>query len=428
MCLQMSEGKWARTCYSVVLYAGTPLVLAYLLYRSVRQPEYRRHWGERFGFYRARNGSTQVIWIHAVSVGETRAAQPLVEALLSRWPRYRILLTHMTPTGRAMSEQLFGSRVERVYLAYDYPDATRRFLTHFQPVLGILMETELWPNLLARAARSQVPMVLANARLSEKSFRKAARFSRLAEPGLASLRQILVQTSEDARRLEKLGARGISITGNLKFDVCVPVSQVALAGEFRERIGSRPVLLWASTRAGEEALLLEALGAARLPRGVLVLLVPRHPQRLAEVTELVRGAGLSFQRRSDGAAVAPTTQLWLGDSMGEMFAYYGAAHMAYIGGGLLPYGTQNLIEACAVGCPVIVGPHTFNFAQAVRDAISAGAAVQVASARGVMDTAARLFDDAAARGQMAERAVRFAREHAGATARTIEHLAAILPR
>lgn len=426
-CWPVRDGSWARLVYTMALWLATPWIVIYLLYRSLRQPEYRLHWNERFARGRQTAAAPGCIWIHAVSVGETRAAQPLIEALERAWPERRILLTHTTPTGRATSVQLFGDRVERRYLAYDYPGASRRFLAGVRPAIGILMETELWPNLLAEAGRLGVPMVLANARLSARSERRALRFAALARPALAGLAAILAQSAADAERFANLGGVRIWTTGNLKFDVAVPTAQLDLAAQFRMRIGGRLVLLCASTREGEESLLLAALGAAGLPESTLVVLVPRHPQRFGEVAGLLRSHGFAYQCRSDGRPVAPATRVWLGDSMGEMFAYYGAADLAYVGGGLLPFGTQNLIEACAVGCPVIVGPHTFNFAQAADDAIAAGAAVRVADAPELMETATRLLASPDARRDMAERAERFACVHRGATERTVERLLPLIP-
>jgi 3-deoxy-D-manno-octulosonic-acid transferase len=324
----------------------------------------------------------------------------------------------MTPTGRQTSEDLFGTSVESIYLPYDYPFAVRRFLAHFRPRLGLIMETELWPNLIAACKSVGVPLALVNARLSEKSARGYARFPRLAHEALTKLAAIAAQGEADATRLLALGAPRVEVLGNIKFDIAPPAGAAATADAFRARIGGRPVLLAASTREGEEALLLDAWPKTR-PADTLLVIVPRHPQRFAEVAALVEGHGFSMQRRSDGAPVAAATQVWLGDSMGEMFAYYGAADVAFVGGSLLDFGCQNLIEPCAVGTPVMLGPSTYNFAEAARDALACGAAQQCATADGIVGVAKALLADDAARGRMREAGLAFAARHRGATQRTL---------
>lgn len=416
-----------RLPYSLLWLLALPFVMLRLLWRARRQPAYLKHVGERFGRYRVR-APGPVIWVHAVSVGETRAAEPLVRALLDRWPQHTVVLTHMTPTGRATSKALFGSesRVLRVYLPYDLGCLARRFLRHFRPAFGVIMETELWPNLLASCRRRRVPVMLANARLSERSARRYAHARTLTATMLGALAWIGAQTVADAARLRALGARRVAVTGNIKFDVTPAPAAEALGVMFRARRGARPLLLAASTREGEEAPLLDAF--ARLaPPDVLLALVPRHPQRFDEVAAAVTARGLKLQRRSEEAAIAPDTRVWLGDSMGEMFAYYLAADVALIGGSWLPFGGQNLIEACAVGTPVIVGPHTFNFAQAAEDAIAAGAAQRAADLEAGVAAALVLIADPARREAMASAGRAFADNDRGATARTVsllEHLAA----
>lgn len=407
----------SRVLYTAFLHLLLPLVLLRLAWRGRRQPEYLRHVGERFGRYRGAEPA-RVIWIHAVSVGETRAARPLVERLMARYPGHRILFTHMTPTGRETSGELFDGRVSRIYLPYDYPFAVARFLDHFHPAIGLVMETELWPNLFAQCARRGVPLLLLNARLSERSARRYQRIARLARGCLRRLTAIGAQSADDARRLLDLGAPKVEVLGNMKFDVAPSADRSALGAPLRQRIGARPVLLAASTREGEEALLLEAYRSWQ-GRGWLLVIVPRHPQRFAEVADLAGAAGFRVQRRSDEAPVASQTEVLIGDSMGEMFAYYAAADVALIGGSLLPLGGQNLIEACAVGTPVLVGPHTFNFAEVTELALAAGAARRVADAAAALREAAALLEDADARRQMGEAGLQFAADHRGATDRTM---------
>jgi 3-deoxy-D-manno-octulosonic-acid transferase len=383
-----------------------------------------QHWSERFGWYAMRLPAP-VIWLHAVSVGETRAAQPLVGLLRQRYPGYRILFTHMTPTGRDTGREIFGDSVDRVYLPYDYPWAGRRFLRHFRPVVGIVMETELWPNLIAACRRLDCPLLLVNARLSEKSARRYARFPELTRQTLRGLASIAAQTGADAQRLRLLGAEKVTVTGNLKFDIDPPPDQLALGAKLRLLWGSRTTLLAASTRDGEEVLLLDALCARPIP-GLLLLIVPRHPQRFGEVEKLVAARGLRWQRRSEGVSIAPETQVVLGDSMGEMFAYYAASDVAFIGGSLLDFGSQNLIEACAVGVPILLGPSVFNFAEAAQAALACGAARRVENAHTLLVAAAELLADVEARRRMGKAGQAFVAQHRGASARTLALLQGVL--
>ena len=387
-----------------------------LAWRGRKQPEYLQNLGERYGFYRL-PVSQKLIWVHAVSVGETRAAQPLIEGLLARWPTHCILLTSMTPTGRATGREVYGDRVIQAYLPYDYPGAVQRFFRHFSPAFGVLMETEIWPNLLHGAHRAGVPVVLANARLSARSARGYARFRGLVGPAFAVLSGVAAQTKGDAERLADLGAREVGVSGNLKFDVQPPANKIELGRQWRQTIGSRPVWLAASTREGEEVLVLEAWRRVAVP-GALLVLVPRHPQRFDEVAALVQQQGLRLARRSQ-AMPDSDTQVWLGDSMGEMAAYYSLADLAFIGGSLLPLGGQNLIEAAACGCPVLVGPHTFNFLQATEDAVAAGAAQRVGNADELGVNVDGLLRDTDRLGAMCSAAGDFARAHQGAAGRML---------
>ena len=408
-----------RTLYSLLLHLLAPGALIHLWWRGRKQPAYREHIAERFGRYRLPRPFTQPIWVHAVSVGETRAAEPLVLALRQRHPDHQILLTHTTPTGRATGEQLFGAGVLRIYLPYDLPFAVRGFLDRFDPAVGILMETELWPNLAAACKQRGTPLFLANARLSMRSARRYARVAALARDVLASLTGVAAQTRADADRLTALGAMHPIVTGNLKFDIEPLAAMVALGRELRARFGaSRPVLLAASTREGEEEIVLDAWQDTAADDALLVI-VPRHPQRFGEVAGLLDRRGLRWVRRSDAGPVGIDVAVVLGDSMGEMTAYYSACDVAFVGGSLLPLGGQNLIEACAVGTPVLIGPHTFNFEEATALAIEAGAARRVADGPDLGRTAAALLSDPAQRDGMSAAARAFATAHRGATARTV---------
>jgi 3-deoxy-D-manno-octulosonic-acid transferase len=418
-----------RLFYSFMWWLAMPLVLGRLWWRGRKEPGYRRHLGERFGYYGPEPGPDQLlrrtIMVHAVSVGETRAAEPLVEALLRAWPDCRILLTHMTPTGRATGKSLFGNHGDRVvqsFLPYDTGFMVGRFLRHFEPAACILMETEVWPNLIAGCAAHGVPVALVNARLSERSLRRGQRFGGLMMEAARGITLAAAQTELDAARIASLGAPKVAVTGSIKFDVVPPEAALQTGAQLRTHFAQRPVLLCASTREGEEALILDAWRAlVDKPAGMLLLLVPRHPQRFDEVARMAEERGLSVARRS-ALPEQVNTDVLLGDSMGEMFAYYAACDCAFIGGSLLPLGGQNLIEACAVGKPVLVGDHTFNFLQATDEAVEAGAALRVPDAHALMSVAARLLGDAAARATMGDRALAFAGRHRGATVRTVELL------
>ncbi len=416
--------------YRLAWWLATPVAMAYLGWRARRQPAYRHHWGERWclpGGPVPRVNDSAPVWVHAVSVGETRAAVPLIEALLTEDPARWVLLTHMTPTGRETGQTLIAERwperVRQAYLPYDLGVSMARFLRCWRPRLGILMETELWPSLCHEARRAGVPLALVNARLSARSQRKGERWRSLIEPALRSLALVQAQTPADAARLRALGGASVGVMGNLKFDQTPAAEGVERGRAWRAAIGSRPVVLMASSREGEEALV---LGAWRelvtdAPPGPRLLVVPRHPQRFDEVARLLAAAGGPVARRSADWP-APAAPLALGDSMGEMSAYYAMADVAIIGGSLLPFGAQNLIEACALGVPVIVGPHSHNFAQVAEEAIAAGAAIRVADAREAVAVAVSLLADPARRATMGKAGIAFAQAHRGATRRCLQAL------
>jgi 3-deoxy-D-manno-octulosonic-acid transferase len=415
-----------RGLYSAAWWLALPIVLGRLWWRGRKEPGYRQHWSERLGFYQGiPNGrpGAPVIWVHAVSVGETRAAEPLIEALLEKYSDHTILLTHMTPTGRATGQALFGSYAPRVvqsYLPYDTGWMVARFIRHFEPSLCVLMETEVWPNLVAQCNEHGVPVALVNARLSERSLAKAQRLSALMSETARGMSCVAAQTEADAARLRQLGAPAVHVTGSIKFDVTAPVAALAKGAGLRAQIGERPVLLCASTREGEEKQILDGLSGLDLS-DTLVVIVPRHPQRFDEVARMIAAQDLTMSRRSQMGddALAKDVRVLLGDSMGEMFAYYAACDVAFIGGSLLPLGGQNLIEACALGKPVLIGPHTFNFSVVSEDAIAAGAASRVQDAAAMLRAAQRLLQADDERTAMGAKAKAFAEQHRGATARTI---------
>jgi len=418
-----------RRLYSLLWWLALPLVLGRLWWRGRKEPGYRQHLGERLGFYGRKLDECLTIMVHAVSVGETRAAEPLVEALLREYPDCRILLTHMTPTGRATGRALFGKHGDRIvqsFLPYDTGFMVGRFLRHFQPAVCILMETEVWPNLIHACAQHKVPVALVNARLSERSLRRGRKFGGIMMDAARAITLVAAQTEADAARVASLGAPRVEVTGSIKFDVVPPSAALQTGAMLRARFPDRPVLLCASTREGEEALILDAYRAlAARPPGMLLVLVPRHPQRFDEVARMIEERGLSLARRST-LPERVDTEVLLGDSMGEMFAYFAACDLAFIGGSLLPLGGQNLIEACALGKPVLVGEHTFNFLQATEEAVAAGAALRVPDAAALLRESVALLEDGARRAVMGEQASAFAGRHRGATVHTVELLRQII--
>jgi len=407
----------ALALYGLVLRLATPVYLLRLWRRGAAEPGYRFRLRERLGFYPGRPPIPGALWLHAVSLGETRAAVPLIDALRAARPELRLLLTHGTATGRAAGRKLLQDVDGQVWLPYDTPGAARRFLRHFQPSVGVLMETELWPSLMREAERAGVPMVMANARLSERSAARGARLATLMHPAAARLTLVLAQTVDDARRLREAGAPRVMVSGNLKFDMTPPAKLTALGLQWRQAL-RRPVVLAASTREGEEGGLLAAWAALPVPRPLL-LLVPRHPQRFEAVAALVHMQGLSLLCRSEWDDLPPpeaaAADVWLGDSMGEMPVYYACADVALLGGSFAPLGGQNLIEAAACGCPVVMGPHTFNFAQASKQALLARAAMRVDDIVAGVSAAAGLAR-APDRNAWVQRSLDFATAHRGAAA------------
>ncbi len=403
-----------------------PLAALYLLWRARKQPDYLKHWGERFAWsdFPAARERHPRIWIHAVSVGETNATRPLVQAILQEWPQCDILLTHMTPTGRdagAKIKALAPERIEQCFLPYDAPFAMEKFLRQTKPVLGIVMETEVWPTVLEEAKRKNIPMLLANARLSEKSYNQTMKAEQLMRDAMGKFTAVCAQSPKDAERLLSIGTVVPVITGSLKFDIQAPQAALDKAAQWKMAIGRR-IMLFASTRDGEEALLLEALKSCVDP-SVLYLLVPRHPQRFNEIEVLLQSSGLKYQRRSSMTApedIAPDTQVIMGDSMGEMFFYCALADVTLMGGSFQPFGCQNVIEPTSVGVPVIVGPSTFNFAQVVEEGVRMGAIFQVQDAKVAIDLGHSLLNDEQRWSQAHKDSLSFSQAFIGATERTMK--------
>lgn len=425
-----------RGVYTLALRALSPLIWLWMGHRARRAGgQWEIFSPQRFGRLPAASSSDSQaapVWVHAVSLGETRAAQPLLQALLDRG--LPVLLTHVTATGRAEGARLFQDAIGRgqlrqAWLPYDFPGATRRFMAASRPRCGLLIEREVWPNLLAAARAAGVPMGLVSARFSASSLRQAGRMGGVMREALAGLDAVLAQTAEDAARLAQAGARQPVVTGNLKFDLALPPTQVQAGQAWRQRLG-RPVVAVASTREGEDGAFIEAVKRRAKVSGThdapLFLLIPRHPQRFDEAARLLDEAGLAYARRSAGAEPGADTTVLLGDTLGEMAFYYAASDVAIVAGSFAPLGGQNLIEACAAGVPVIVGPHTFNFKQAAEDAIEAGAAQRAPDAAQAVDAAMALLADEARRRRGGEAARAWFGAHAGATGRTLDALASWL--
>mgnify|MGYP000323012346 CR=1 FL=1 len=420
--------------YTAFMRALVPLVKRHLHQRARKEPLYAHAWQERFGVY-AQAPQVMDVWLHAVSLGEARAARILIERLRARMPHWRWLLTQGTATGRAELAQLVREGDVQVWQPWDTPAIVQRFLSHFTPSLAVVLETEIWPNWVAQCRQAQLPMVLVNARLSEKSLQQALRLSWLARPAYAGLHAVWAQTEDDATRLRALGAKVQGVLGNLKFDAKPDAQQLAQALVWKQKL-QRPVVLLASSREGEEALWLDALQALKdnpldaqdHVNAVHWLVVPRHPQRFDEVAQAITQRGWTVSRRSswtDGPDLAQqedVNTVWLGDSLGEMALYYGLADAALLGGSFEPLGGQNLIEATACGCPVLMGPHTFNFAEAAELALEAGAALRVDDMAHAVTTALQMVRFGPDENAHVAACLAFTQQHRGAAQRTTQAL------
>lgn len=417
-----------RTLYSALLYLTTPLVLARLLLRSRRAPAYRRRWAERFALIPP--AADRPIWIHAVSVGETIAAVPLIERLLKEHPRIPIVITTTTPTGSERVRALLGERVRHCYAPYDLPDVVARFFRRIRPRLVIIMETEIWPNWLAAARGRGIPVVLANARLSARSATGYRRMACLLRPTLGAFHTIAAQSEADARRFRALGApaQRVRISGNVKFDLEISAACIAAGRKLRAALGpQRPVWIAASTHQGEETLVLEAQRAIRahLPQALLIL-VPRHPERFEAVAALCHRRGILAARRSAADNVRPATQVYLADTMGELPQLYAVADVAFVGGSLVPVGGHNVLEPAALGLPVLVGPHVFNCAEIIARLEAAQGLVRVADAASLAQAVAGLLASEQRRRTLGERARQQVRANKGAQQRLYEVVQGLL--
>ena len=413
-----------RLAYSWLMWLLTPALLGKLYLRAGREPVYGQAWPERFGFYKQRI-QPGAVWLHAVSLGETRAALALVRALRQAHPGVRFVFTHGTATGRVEGASLMAEGDVQLWQPWDTPQAVQQFFKHVQPCMGLLIDTEVWPNLMHGASAQSVPVVLANARMSAKSFRSALRWQGLARPAFTGLHAVLAQTEEDAKRLRSLGANVQAVTGNLKFDAQPDAHLLALGHAWRAQ-SAVPVVMLAISREGEEAALLQVLQQhPQYLQGVQWWLVPRHPQRFDEVASLVQQSGMPLVRRSAWSASPHSSELAnneavvVGDSLGEMAFYFGAARVCLLGGSFEPLGGQNLIEACACSCPVVMGPHTFNFKQAAEWALNAKAGVRVSDMAEAVRVAHALALNPAGQTSMAAAALAFTQSHQGAVAKSV---------
>jgi 3-deoxy-D-manno-octulosonic-acid transferase len=406
-----------------LVYLLLPYAIGMLVWRGLRYSAYWHRWPERFGFVAPLDGR-RVLWVHAVSVGEVRSAAPLIAELVERYPDHRVVVTTMTPTGSRQVRELFGDTVSHCYVPYDFPAAVRRFLDRVHPDAAVIAETEFWPNLFAECGRRRIPLLLVNGRVSQASLRGYLRIPKTARAMLETADLLCAQTRVDAQRLRNLGAPGelVHVTGNLKFDVEPPRTLLEEARALRELWGrERPVWIAASTHAGEERKVLDAYAELkRRYRDLLLVLVPRHPERFGAVARLCRRRGFAVAQRSRTPGALPAgTEVLVGDTMGELQRLYAASDVAFIGGSLVPHGGQNLLEACAVDVPVVFGPHMFHFEEISAMALERGAARQVLDAAGLAEAVALYFEQPDLRRAAGRAAHSLVAENRGALGRTL---------
>lgn len=418
-----------RVLYTLLWYLLVPVLFARLWWRGRRAPEYRRRWWERLALGLGPLRQRASVWIHAVSVGEVLAAAPLIRALLERYPATPLVVTTTTPTGSERVRALLGDRVIHVYCPWDLPDALRRFHRAFNPRLVLVMETELWPNLVVSAYRRSVPVLLVNGRLSASSYRGYARLPALTEPMLGALTRVLAQTADEAERFRRLGAdaEAVEVTGNIKFDLSLSDRVRDQAGELRRHFGQRPVWIAASTHEGEDEPVLEAHQwvRARWPDALLVL-VPRHPERFGDVAALIQAYGFDGVRRSTGAD-AGNAAVYLADTMGELAMLLGTADAAFVGGSLVPVGGHNLLEPAAWRLPVLSGPYRHNFEHVAGLLERAGALTPVVNAEGLGRAITALLTDEAERERQGAAGAGVVAAHRGALQRVVSSVASFWP-
>ncbi len=418
-----------RHLYTLAMYLATPLLVLRLLARGVRSRPYHRRWPERFGFFEA-PGFSGSLWVHAVSVGEVNAAEPLIKALQRDYPNAPLVITTVTPTGTARVHQLFGDSVFHVYLPYDLPFAVSGFLQRTRPRLALIVETEIWPNLYFACRRRGIPLMIVNARLSERSLRGYLPMRGIVRSALRCVRQIAAQSRTDAARYRLLGAdpQQLLVTGNMKFDMPIPHGAVAEGAAMREHWGPRrPVWMAASTHEGEELAVLEAhlQVLQRLPVALL-LLAPRHPERFRLVEHSVRSLGFAVGTRSADGVPSAAHQVFVIDAMGQLMPFFAAAEVAFVGGSLVPIGGHNVLEPAALSTPVLVGPHTFNFEEITRSLIDQGGAERVADHQQLGHDVLQLLRDPDKRQRMGRAAQQVFERERGAVGRIMQLIDTLL--
>ncbi|CAG9431501.1 3-deoxy-D-manno-octulosonic acid transferase [Providencia alcalifaciens] len=416
--------------YQVLLYLIQPLIWIRLLLRSRKAPAYRKRWGERYGFCSGKVVPKGIL-LHSVSVGETLAAVPLVRALRHHYPSLPITVTTMTPTGSERVQSAFGDDISHVYLPYDLPGSMNRFLKQVDPKLVIIMETELWPNMINQLHKRNIPLVIANARLSERSAAGYQKLGSFVKRMLQNVTMVAAQHQEDGERFIQLGLRRkqLEVTGSLKFDISVtPELAVKAITLRRQWAAHRPVWIATSTHEGEEAIVLQTHQQLlqKFPN-LLLILVPRHPERFAKAEELTQKAGLSFIRRSSGAIPSPETQVVIGDTMGELMLLYGIADIAFVGGSLVETGGHNPLEAAAHALPVLMGPHTFNFKDICAKLIQADGLITVTDSESMAQAVTSLLSDEDYRLYYGRHAAEVLHENQGALQRLLKLLQPYLP-
>jgi 3-deoxy-D-manno-octulosonic-acid transferase len=425
--LKISLMRWL---YTAVMYLVTPVIIYRLAFRGLRNREYFWRWRERFGWFEPPKDIAGCIWVHAVSVGEFNAAIPLIEALMARFPERKMVVTTITPTGSDRVKAVLGERAFHVYLPYDLPGSVRRFLKRTKPVIAVVMETEIWPNLYLQCSTRKIPILIANARLSERSLKGYGPAKALAGHCVRAAAWIAAQSRVDAQRFLRLGAdpTRLELVGNIKFDMPLPPNLDAGADEFRSHWGpSRPVWIAASTHEPEEAQVLEAHSAVlrRFP-DALLLIAPRHPERFKLAAGLSRAMGFRTASRVENQLPEPSTQVFVVDTMGELMKFFAASHAAFVGGSLCNVGGHNMLEPASLGVPVFVGPHTHNFEEISERMFADGAARQIASASALGAELCTLLADTSAQQRMghAGKAV-FASEQ-GALRRLLDRAVALM--
>ncbi|MBP3221349.1 MAG: 3-deoxy-D-manno-octulosonic acid transferase [Neisseriaceae bacterium] len=415
--------------YNLLWHIALPVLRFYLQRRAKKNPDYSKHWDERFGVP-YQNPLQNAIWIHAVSVGETRAALPLINALQNRLPEMPLLITQTTPTGRQTAQDLFPNAQCR-YLPYDHLKYIQQFLDEHSPKIAVFMETEIWVNLLSECQKRHIPTVLANARLSQKSLSGYLKFASLFRPAFSSLSAVFAQSEDDKQCLHEVGANAVSVVGNTKYDIEITEKMRTLAAEFRQKIGNRPIVLCASTREkngeDEAKMLLNAWKKQEnAVKNTLLIITPRHPERFGAAFEYACELGFQTQKRTDNQSVHQQTQVWIGDSMGEMTAYCLCADLVFVGGSLVDTGCQNVIEPLLCQKPVLFGFSTYNFRQATQDALNAGIAQQVQTADEWAETAVQLLHNNKKMQMMKQQTIDFIQQHTGAAKRMADDIVKLI--